>query len=230
MRQPRQMLTEKITVSTLVSALLSRWTSLSFSTAPLAGSRAPPAGAWPVRPAVGRRSVMGGRRRAGPAGARRGGGLCGCAPVVSGGGRVPPPGRRRVTLGGRTRMWGRRVVAGRGGGALPTWQGGRPAVANDGVSLVGTMFCIFWLYIMRRHHYQNPQSLMKAHLWGGDASAAVLWDKALGDVDFFLDTGEVPLEGEDTLPERSSDVTDRLALWELSDRSLQTKHIQMTVT
>lgn len=32
--------------------------------------------------------------------------------------------------------------------------------------------------------------------------------------------GDAPLEG-DTLPERSSDVMERLALWELSERSLQ---------
>lgn len=40
---------------------------------------------------------------------------------------------------------------------------------------------------------------------------------------FFLADGDISrsLEGEDTLPERSSDITDRLALWELSDRSLQ---------
>lgn len=31
----------------------------------------------------------------------------------------------------------------------------------------------------------------------------------------------MPRDGRDTLPERSSDVTDRLALWELSDRSLR---------
>lgn len=55
------------------------------------------------------------------------------------------------------------------------------------------------------------------HLRGGDTSTEVLWD--LGEVDFFR-AGEGPLEGDDTLPERSSDVTDRLALWELSERSL----------
>lgn len=55
----------------------------------------------------------------------------------------------------------------------------------------------------------------------GEASAAALWDAALGEVDFFLAEGEAPLEGDDTLPERSSDVTERLALWELSDRSLR---------
>lgn len=40
---------------------------------------------------------------------------------------------------------------------------------------------------------------------------------------FFLADGDASrsLEREDTLPERSSDITDRLALWELSDRSLQ---------
>lgn len=59
-----------------------------------------------------------------------------------------------------------------------------------------------------------------ADLRGGEASTGVLWDEALGDVDFFLAGGEVPLKGDDTLPERSSDVTDRFALWELSDRSL----------
>lgn len=58
-------------------------------------------------------------------------------------------------------------------------------------------------------------------LRGGETSAGVLWDDALGEVDFFLAAGEVPREGDDTLPERSSDVTDRLALWELSDRSLR---------
>lgn len=51
-----------------------------------------------------------------------------------------------------------------------------------------------------------------ANLRGGEASAGVLWDEALGEVDFFLAGGEAPREGDDTLPERSSDVTDRLAL------------------
>lgn len=58
-------------------------------------------------------------------------------------------------------------------------------------------------------------------LRGGETSVGVLWDEAFGEVDFFLAGGEVPLEGDDTLPERSSDVIDRLALWELSDRSLR---------
>lgn len=61
---------------------------------------------------------------------------------------------------------------------------------------------------------------IRANLRGGEATAEVLWDEALGEVDFFRAEGEAPLEGDDTLPERSSDVTDRLALWELSDRSL----------
>lgn len=64
------------------------------------------------------------------------------------------------------------------------------------------------------------KSSSHADLRGGDAKAAALWD-VLGDVDFFLPAGEAPLEGEDTLPERSSDVMERLALWELSDRSLE---------
>lgn len=58
-------------------------------------------------------------------------------------------------------------------------------------------------------------------LRGGEASAGVLWDIVLGEVDFFLAAGDWSLEGDDTLPERSSDVTDRLALWELSDLSLR---------
>lgn len=48
----------------------------------------------------------------------------------------------------------------------------------------------------------------------------------LGEVDFFLTGGEAPLEGDDVLPERSSDVTARLALWELSERSLKHKHAE----
>lgn len=48
-----------------------------------------------------------------------------------------------------------------------------------------------------------------------------MWDETLGEMDFFLTVGDAPLDGDDTLPERSSDVTDRLALWELSDRSLR---------
>lgn len=51
----------------------------------------------------------------------------------------------------------------------------------------------------------------------------MVFAKVLGELDFFRTAGggEGSLEG-DTLPERSSDVTARLALWELSDRSLQT--------
>lgn len=45
-------------------------------------------------------------------------------------------------------------------------------------------------------------------------------------MDFFLVEGEAPREGDDMLPERSSEVTDRLALWELSDRSLKEEHGQ----
>jgi len=60
-------------------------------------------------------------------------------------------------------------------------------------------------------------------LRGGEASAGVLWDETLGEADFFLTEGDTPLEGDDTLSERSSDVTTRLALWELSDRSLRTQ-------
>lgn len=58
-------------------------------------------------------------------------------------------------------------------------------------------------------------------LRGGEAGSGFLWEAALGDVDFFLVAGEMSLEGDETLPERSSDVTDLLALWELSDRSLR---------
>lgn len=43
----------------------------------------------------------------------------------------------------------------------------------------------------------------------------------MGETDFFLDEGDTPLEGDDTLLDRSSDVCTRLALWELSDRSLK---------
>lgn len=50
----------------------------------------------------------------------------------------------------------------------------------------------------------------------------MVFAKVLGELDFFRTAGggEGSLEG-DTLPERSSDVTARLALWELSDRSLR---------
>lgn len=61
-----------------------------------------------------------------------------------------------------------------------------------------------------------------AHLLGGEDRTDILWD-ALGEEDFFLGGGEAPLEGEDTLPECSSEVTAHLALWELSERSLQSK-------
>lgn len=47
------------------------------------------------------------------------------------------------------------------------------------------------------------------------------WVVDLGDEDFLLVWGDTSRPGDDTLPERSSDVTDRLALWELSERSLQ---------
>lgn len=43
----------------------------------------------------------------------------------------------------------------------------------------------------------------------------------MGDEDFLLVWGDTSRPGDDTLPERSSDVTDRLALWELSERSLR---------
>lgn len=81
----------------------------------------------------------------------------------------------------------------------------------------------------RHDHYQTIATESKksfarwprcAYLRGGETSVGVLWDEAFGEGDCFLAGGEVPLEGDDTLPERSSDVNDRLALWELSDRSL----------
>lgn len=41
-------------------------------------------------------------------------------------------------------------------------------------------------------------------------------------MDFLLiGGGDISLEGDDTLPERSSEVTERFALWELSERSLR---------
>lgn len=43
----------------------------------------------------------------------------------------------------------------------------------------------------------------------------------LGEDDLLLAGGDASLEGGERLPERSSDVIERLALWELSDRSLQ---------
>lgn len=52
----------------------------------------------------------------------------------------------------------------------------------------------------------------RANLQGGESSADVLWDETLGEGDFFLAGGDIALEGDDTLPERSSDVIDRLAL------------------
>lgn len=42
----------------------------------------------------------------------------------------------------------------------------------------------------------------------------------LGDDDFLLVGGDTSLESGERLRERSSDVMERLALWELSDRSL----------
>ena len=77
--------------------------------------------------------------------------------------------------------------------------------------------------LIKLYSYEEASS---ANLRGGEAGAGALWDKALGEVDFFLAEGEVPREGDDTLPERSSDVIDRLALCELSDRSLSTTHVQ----
>lgn len=52
-----------------------------------------------------------------------------------------------------------------------------------------------------------------------------MWEKVLGEADFFLlggggsGGGVAPREGDETLPERSSEVTERLALCELSERS-----------
>lgn len=43
----------------------------------------------------------------------------------------------------------------------------------------------------------------------------------LGEDDLLLAGGDASLEGGERLPERSSDVIERLALWELSDRSLR---------
>lgn len=60
------------------------------------------------------------------------------------------------------------------------------------------------------------------NLWEEKDKEEVLWEDTLGEADFFLAGGEASLEG-DTLPEWSSDVTTRLALWELSERSLQIK-------
>lgn len=77
------------------------------------------------------------------------------------------------------------------------------------------------------HHFylstdqeNDALSVTFSYLQGGESSAGVLWDETLGEGDFFLVGGDVALEGDDTLPERSSDVIDRLALCELSDRSL----------
>lgn len=47
------------------------------------------------------------------------------------------------------------------------------------------------------------------------------WVAGLGDKDFLLIWGEASRPGDDTLSERSSEVTERFALWELSERSLQ---------
>ena len=44
----------------------------------------------------------------------------------------------------------------------------------------------------------------------------------MGEADFFLEGGLGSLMGDDRLPERSSEAAERLALWELSDRSLGT--------
>lgn len=51
----------------------------------------------------------------------------------------------------------------------------------------------------------------------------------MGDDDFLLAGGEASLEGGERLPERSSDVNERLALWELSDRSLQVRKGQRLI-
>lgn len=69
---------------------------------------------------------------------------------------------------------------------------------------------------------KNRNIAYGADLLGGEDRADILWD-ALGEEDFFLDGGEAPLEGEDTPPECSSEVTAHLALWELSERSLKSK-------
>lgn len=65
------------------------------------------------------------------------------------------------------------------------------------------------------------------YLRGGEGRARV-FAKVLGELDFFrVGGGEGTLEGE-ALPERSSDVTARLALWELSERSLRQKSLVRT--
>lgn len=49
-----------------------------------------------------------------------------------------------------------------------------------------------------------------------------MWEKVFGEADFFLlggGGGVAQREGDETLPERSSEVTERLALCELSERS-----------
>lgn len=43
----------------------------------------------------------------------------------------------------------------------------------------------------------------------------------MGDDDFLLAGGDASLEGGERLPDRSSEVIERLALWELSERSLR---------
>ena len=64
----------------------------------------------------------------------------------------------------------------------------------------------------------------------GDADAGGFWEDNLGEEDFLRPRGDRSLEGEETLPERSSEVTDLLALWELSDRSLNRDHTPCTLT
>lgn len=46
----------------------------------------------------------------------------------------------------------------------------------------------------------------------GEAEARGFWEDTLGEGDFRLLRGDTSLEGEETLPERSSEVTDLLAL------------------
>lgn len=46
----------------------------------------------------------------------------------------------------------------------------------------------------------------------GETEARGFWEDTLGEGDFRLLRGETSLEGEEMLPERSSDVTDLLAL------------------
>lgn len=118
-----------------MSALLGRWSPISFTTTSLTAPGAASAGTWSVRMSVGRGNIMGDSRGPWTPWPLRWGSWGCCTPMI-GRGRWATSSRRRRALGGGTRVGGRGVMAGRSWGAVVAWRWGRPAVIETQVNWV----------------------------------------------------------------------------------------------